>query len=299
MKVLARYSFFNLSPDERLGLVRILFFGALVFSINFDHLTSFVGLALDIKCSQNMGIWYFFEFSKTQMSVLKYVCMISAVTSCIGFFTRLSYWLCFLSLLFLNMYALKFCFWNHVYLPLHFPMLFWALLDRNSTFRVDQFLKIRFLNSKSSIDSTDFLVKANRVFFAIIFFAAGYSKLKNGGLDWIFSSSLQNILYLQNFLTRSADTPELFVKLNHWLIQFPKLCSFLALDTILIELITPIALFSKRAQKYIILHLIVLQFGFYVFTYINFLIWLLIYLFWLPLLKEEPTVRMVIAGKPT
>lgn len=283
----------NLNPQQRLGLLRIAFFGLFLYLVKFNYLTEFLNLKFDLRCSSNMGIWFFWEISDANFIVLKWICIAAAITSCLGLLTRLSYFTLFASFLILNMYALKFCYWNHLYMPLHIPIFLWALLDRHSSYRLDDFIfKRNQVSSDIAASDINFFIKVNRIFFCIVFFSTGWAKLNEGGVNWVFSDSLRHMLNVQNFANANTILFDFFQSINHWLMEYPSLCMLLALDTILIELLTPIALFSVRASRLVILHLVLMQIGITVVMYINFSSWYIIYLFWLPLFPGvEPTLK--------
>lgn len=187
---------------------------------------------------------------------------------------------------------LKFCYYNHQYMPLHLALLFWFLLDDFSGLRLDSLLFKKLItqnNSQTIKERYLFFIKTFRVYFCIIFFASGFSKILFGGLNWIFSDSLLYYINLQNYANAGVMNIQPFQKFNHFIQKYPILVRLIALDTVLIELLSPLALFSKLMSKLIPLHLFLFLIGVYVILYIDFTVWFCLFLFWLPLLNEEPT----------
>ncbi len=284
----------TLSLSHRAGVFRILFFGLFLYFIKFFYLVSFSNFSqMDVYCSETMGVWYYLDLSRSQLSLLAWACIIGAVFACAGLFTRLSYFVVFISFLLLNACALKYCYFNHLYMPLHIPLLFWGLLDGQSGYRLDRLIfKTKKLPEDEENKRIEFFVKCNRVFFVVVFFATGLAKLKTSGFNWIFSDSMMHMLNLQNFASDRTLVPDFFHDINSWLIANPMICIALAFMTVFIEILAPIALFSHRGMKFIVFHLVLMQIGIYVTMYINFFPWFLIYLCWLPLLKVEPTFKV-------
>jgi hypothetical protein len=82
---------------------------------------------------------------------------------------------------------------------------------------------------------------------AIVFFAAGFAKLRHRGLEWITTDSLAILLGEQ---ARLLDEP-LLPSAGLWFSGHPLLCSVLAGMTIVLEMSYPLALISRTARKVI------------------------------------------------
>lgn len=277
----------------KVGLIRILFFLFFLFKTNFHYLASFGKITINSDCSK-MGINYDLILSFEQLLFLKWIVIVFSVFSAIGFLTKFSYLIVFLSFGLINVFALKFCYYNHQYIPFHIAFLFWFLLDDFSGIRLDAliFRKKKLFSHTDLIQRYNFFVRAFRVYFCIIFFSAGVSKILYGGLDWIITNSLLNYINLQNY----ANAGMVYLKhtqfLNHLIQQYPLFVKFLAFDTILIEFLAPLALCSKNLAKFIVFHLFIFLLGIYLIMYIDFTVWFCLFLFWLPLLNPEPTFKL-------
>src|SRR5439155_26664992 len=78
---------------------------------------------------------------------------------------------------------------------------------------------------------------------AAVFFTAGATKLRRGGLEWIASSTFATILVSKHY---DPDPP--IVNWGLTLAQIPALTLAMAAGSVLLELSMPLALFSRRAR---------------------------------------------------
>lgn len=113
-------------------------------------------------------------------------------------------------------------------------------------------------------------VQLIRALISVAFFAAGLSKLRYGGLDWITSDNLQ--LYL--------GTRDEAVGLA--LAEHPLLCRALAAVTVVVELFHPLALVSRRAAMLWVPAGLACLVGFHLSLGASFWALMAIHLFWLP-----------------
>lgn len=112
---------------------------------------------------------------------------------------------------------------------------------------------------------------------ALIFLAAGVSKLRQSGLEWITSENLANLLIQSNY---TAGVP-----LTSWglyVAQYPWICRLLAAATVAFELAYPLALFSRRARRIIVPTLVLIQIGIRLLMGPSFRAMLICNLFWVP-----------------
>jgi hypothetical protein len=119
-------------------------------------------------------------------------------------------------------------------------------------------------------------VRAAWVTFALIFFAAGVSKLRHSGLEWIFSD---NMAFL---LTRAKYNDDALSSLGFYLSQYSLLPQLLAAATVALELLYPLALFSRKARWFIVPSVFFMQVGIWVFMGVSFPQFLICNLFWIP-----------------
>lgn len=110
-----------------------------------------------------------------------------------------------------------------------------------------------------------------RVVISLAFFTAGLSKLRGGGgLGWIFSDTLQ------------LTIAERALPLGLWITQWPWLCRAFAAGVVCIELLHPLALFSRRAACVFVPGSLLLLLGFWLGMGIPFWPLLGLHLFWIP-----------------
>ncbi len=103
------------------------------------------------------------------------------------------------------------------------------------------------------------------------FFAGGVAKLRLGGLDWIFSDNLALTVQVIDL-----------GPLSHWVAGKVLLGQVLAMSTLTLELVSPLAFFSRRASLVILPSLFFMLVGFAVTMRALFQIFFLTYAFWLP-----------------
>lgn len=114
------------------------------------------------------------------------------------------------------------------------------------------------------------------VVFAVIFFLAGYSKLYNGGVGWIASHSMSNIVIeVQNTRPPRLDVREYMHLLMY---VFP----VVALITVVVELAAPLALFWRWARVLIVPSLLGMQLGIFLLMGDDFRQFMVLYLFFVP-----------------
>lgn len=109
-----------------------------------------------------------------------------------------------------------------------------------------------------------------RVVISLAFFTAGLSKLRNGGVAWIVSDTLQ------------LTIAERGLPLGLWLAQWPLACRALAAGIVFVEFFHPLALFSRRAACFFIPASMLLLLGFWLVMGVGFWPLFLLHLFWIP-----------------
>lgn len=263
-----------------LGLVRILFFSIVFWTTANSYIGEFSKIPATFHCPQTTtGAWAYIHLSAEAARGLMVLYNVVLLTALFGLFTRTSYWLCFFSSSLIYLNSLKYCYYDHRQLPLQLALVFFALLDKNSRFRLDHLIW-----SKSEKEEGDpaYLLQVLRIQFCLVFFAAGFSKLRYSGLDWITTETLRNFLILQNFFFEGTWEQKAFFFINDWVVRFPWLCQLLAFETIAIELMAPLALYRSRWSRSIVLNLFLMQIGIYFLMYFAFSPWFALYVFWIP-----------------
>jgi hypothetical protein len=113
-------------------------------------------------------------------------------------------------------------------------------------------------------------VRLVQVLVTLVFLGAGVSKLRQSGLEWIFSENLR-------FLLLERRRP-----LGLWVAQYGWLCQLLAGVTVAVELASPLALFGRAVRRLLIPTLFAMQVGIYLLMGTSFTEFMVAYLFWVP-----------------
>jgi len=116
---------------------------------------------------------------------------------------------------------------------------------------------------------------------SIIFFSAGVSKLRHGGLAFVTSDALATHFIHSNYgLGRPAGAP--LVDWGLWFAHHPVLCRAMGAGSLLFELALPLALFSRWARRLVVPGVFSLQLGITFLMGPDFLRFAFCYLFWVP-----------------
>ena len=125
-------------------------------------------------------------------------------------------------------------------------------------------------------------VQLVRLVFVTVFLAAGVSKLRQAGLDWVLSDTLRNYFLENQYVFRSEGGAGWSHVLADWLIARPGLCRVLAVTALGVELGAPAALFSRYARCCLIPLVFLFQVGNALLLYQDFFFaYLGLYFFWM------------------
>ena len=116
--------------------------------------------------------------------------------------------------------------------------------------------------------------------FILVFCAAGISKLRNSGLEWVTSDYMAT-LFISKGLAGDRAEP-LIGWLPFWLGSKVWLCSFLAGLTVMLECCAPLALVNRHMRMVIVPGLFLMVLGFWIVMGIPFPQLLAAFVFWLP-----------------
>ncbi len=202
----------------------------------------------------------------------------SLLTSMLGLFTRTSILISSVSGFILIGISYSYGYFNHVYLPIALTLLIMPMIPFGKNLSIDALI-FRKKNSKSNQDANDYMFYA-RAILTIIFFLAGYSKLKNGGIEWLSGETLSNYIIRSPLLFHDVNPLANSLSLNLRIANINWICKFLSYFTVIIELAAPLALLPSRFFKWIIPALFVMQIGIYFTIYVNFRVYLCLYIFW-------------------
>ncbi len=123
-----------------------------------------------------------------------------------------------------------------------------------------KFLKLR--KSRMLSGSYSWPIKLLMIFFASIYVSAGFSKIYNGGMEWLWGDTVKNYFLFSHYKS-DLDQLGISLGLGLFMAQFPLLCKFGGLATIIIELGTLFAPFFKKAKYFFISAMFLWHIGFY------------------------------------
>jgi hypothetical protein len=266
-----------------LGICRILFFGML-FLLYLPH-----DFSQWSEVSQ--AFWMpsdLFKFGHLSVGsghtlvVIQIIWKIALLFSCVGLFTRLSTITALIFGAYLIGLAHSFGKVQHDDAIVAISIGVMALSRCGDSFSIDAMIsRARQRQSVHAKQSGEYKwpVQIICVLFSLAFFSAGISKLRHGGMNWIFSDSLAILLVRHHYHVSDSD-PLVSWGLN--LAQHPFLYKTLALLTVAGEVGYPLALFSFRARRIFVPLMLLIQLGIRVVMGPSFNQFLICNLFWVP-----------------
>ena len=280
----ARFWFAPASP-WRLGLCRAGFFGS--FYILFLTSTDLRWYALFPPGFYQPHSFFFRLVLPTPtwdvFSWLVTAFEISVILAALGLLTRLATTTAFV----LGLYVLGLQFnygylhWAHAIVPIVTGIL--ALSPCGDALSVDARIRRAAKGTvKGPGGQYRWPIQLVRVVFVAVFLAAGLSKLRQAGLEWVLSDTLRNYFLENQYVFRSEGARGWSHGLADWLIVRPGLCKVFAATALGVELTSPAALFSRCARGWLIPLLFLFQVGNALLLYQDFLFaYLGLYLFWM------------------
>lgn len=281
-----RWMRFWFEPVEplNLGLCRILFFGAFfMFYLRQD----FSGWA-EVPDIFWRPVWLFEilhlpVLPEDLIAMLQTIWKASLALSCIGLFTRASTVCSFVLGAYLIGLPNNFGTIHHADALVVIVLGIMALSRCGDSCSIDRLIQRTHRSSNLSeripLVSGEYTwpVRAVWLMFALIFFAAGATKLMTSGLEWILSDNMRLVLLQSQY---RADPPLVSWGLD--LAQYSWLPQLLAAATIVLEVGYPLALFSRRARWIIVPAVFSMQVGIRVLMGPWFATFLICNLFWIP-----------------
>jgi hypothetical protein len=131
-------------------------------------------------------------------------------------------------------------------------------------------------------------IRLVRVMMALIFFAAGVSKLRHSGLEWIFSDNLSLLLLRQQYHLSDGEP------LTRWGISIANhawASRGLAAISVVIETMFPLTLFSRRARQVLVPAGLCFLIGIRVLMGPTFEQFMMCYVFWVPWSRVATAIR--------
>jgi hypothetical protein len=241
---------FEPAPAERLGMSRVLFFGALfLFYVRQDF--SNWG---DVSSAFLTRVWLFDVlhlplFSKDSLVILQFIWKLSLAFSCIGLLTRFSTATAFLLGLYFLGLPNNFGKVHHYDQPLVFILGLMAFSRCGDSRSVDGFVASRRgpRTAARPPPSGEYTwpIRLVWLILALVFFAAGASKIRQSGLEWVASDNLATLLIQAHYHFTNSDP---LVPWSLQLARYESICQSLAALTILLEVGYPLVLVSRVAR---------------------------------------------------
>jgi hypothetical protein len=269
---------FEPSSALNLGICRAMFFGGLFLFYAMDDFSGWGAV--------DHGFWMPLPLFKRlwalpveTLQVMQIAWKLSLLLSCLGLFTRTA----MVGALLLGTYLLglphNFGKTHHIDAILVLVMAMLAVSRAGDAFSLDRLLQgHRFSSAPPLSGEYTWPIRGACTVYTLVFFAAGYAKLRSSGLGWIFSDNMQ-ITLVQASYHQAAHDP--VMGWNLWLAQFPLLGRTAAAGAVAIELAAPLALFWRPARRVIVPSLILLMIGIRILLGPAFFEFLLCNVFWM------------------
>ena len=176
------------------------------------------------------------------IGVLQAIWKLSLITSALGLLTRFS--LIVAAVLGFFLLGLPNCFGKIHHLD-GFPvllLLIFALSRCGDAFALDRVLWRRRNMSAEPSGEYTWPVRLGQALFLLIFFAAGFSKIRHSGFAWMTADNMRFLLLGNLFIH------EPWTRLGTLIVQSDALCFFGAVATVAVELSALLALFFQRLR---------------------------------------------------
>ena len=213
--------------------------------------------------------------------------LLALACSCLGLLTRLSTFLSFWLALYLLWIPHNYGKLHHTDMITVLVLAVFMLSRCGDTWSLDRVLKRKFRGQEARVTADvppsgeyTWPIRIAWVIIVSIFFAAGITKLRNSGLDWVFSDNFSVMLIKVNYLAYIGYPPLLDWGL--YVAPHVLLCQLLAGSTLLLELLSPLALFSRIARRIIAPALALFVLSILLFFMPGFVELFVCQLFWVP-----------------
>ncbi len=289
-----RHFWFEPATPFNLSFCRILFFGSmLLFYLQID----FSDWA-EVDKFFWKPIWLFkhfhlFVLSKDQLVIIQFIWKAALGLSCIGLFTRPSTIISFVLGIYLLGLPHNFGRTSHEDAILVFVLGIMALSRCSDSLSVDHLLlglRNRNLQSPNQpIMSGEYTwpIRVIWLVMALIFFAAGASKIIKTGTEWVMSNNMSILLLQFDYRNSPLTSWGVFIAQYGWL------CQMLAAGTIIFETCFPLALLSRKARWIVVPVMASIQLGIQILMGIYFTQFMIVYLFWISWDRVSPVIRAV------
>ena len=274
---------FEPGPAAALGICRVLFFGTLLLW-QLPHDFSPWGAYSSVFW---MPIWLFDTFhvpalSAPAIAAMEAIWKAALFFAAIGLFTRPAMAIAFVLGTYLMGLPHNFGQTQHFDTLVVFACGALAISRAADAVSVDAWIASRrHPSSEPPPDDGEYTwpIRFVWVAMAMIFCAAGISKLRHSGLDWIFSDNLALLLQRQQYHISDGEP---WTNWGLWVAQHPWVARSMAASSVTIETLFPLALFSRRARWIFVPAGLLFLVGIRALMGPTFEQFMLCYVFWIP-----------------
>jgi len=277
---------FEPAPPQNLGLCRVIFFGAVLLFYLPKDFSGWATVAEVFWRPLALFRWLHLKtFSQEHLEIMQLAWKTALALSCIGLLTRLSVAASFVLGIYLLGLPHNFGKVHHADAILIFVFGIMAISHCGDSCSLDRILrnKTSFIASraKRTLRSAEYTWPIRTIWLAMafVFFAAGWSKIRQSGMAWITSDQLRIFLLQHNYYLSDSDP------LTSWglvVAQYPGICHLLAAATIVIETSYPLALFSRSARRIVVPAAFLMLVAIRVLMGPGFEVLMICHIFWVP-----------------
>ncbi len=286
---------FEAALPDNLGLCRIILFGAMfLFYVltpwlfpSWGYRENFAPWGSVSRAFWNpvwlMSVLHLPPASTQGMAAIQIVWRAAMLFSCIGLFTRISTVISFAFGLYLVGVSSSFGKTHHLEQVVIFSFLIMACSRCGDAWSIDALIRKRraqkIQGPPEMSGEYTWPVRMIWVLITLIYFAAGISKVRHSGFEWINSDNMRNTLLSHYYHSSSADP------LTTWgplMARSALMSRLLAVCGMGFELVMPIALFSRRARWVLVPGIVAMQIGISMLVGPNFYQIMLCQLLWVP-----------------
>lgn len=273
-------AFFTPKKPTFLGVCRFAMFGWILlwyFSTDFAFLAEYpVQMWEPVPLLKLLGLTA--QPSLAVVTTLKTIWLISLFLACIGLFTRLSIASSFLLGCYLLAATHSFYKINHSDAGLLMAMFVLIFSRCGDAFSVDSLRKALRNEGRTVASSGEYHwpVQMVRIIWVIVFFLAGFAKLRNGGWDWMFSDSMANLVLSKQYTWEPPTALGWYFLAHTWT------CVAMSTGAVIVELLSPLVLFTRITRLLIVPSMLGMQIGIRLTMGDDFTQFMSLYLFFVP-----------------
>lgn len=270
-----------MSPMAQLGLVRILFFWLAYWQLAaHDYFLLWGGVPAEFWYPN--GVMEFFSRPPLSQDILMSLFTIWRWTFfplIFGLGYRFIAPVNFVLGFIIVSFAHSFGYQTHTYMPVILVTLPLSLSPASDALSLDRLIrKNSFILKPEVHERTLFNMK---LVFCLVFFAAGTSKVINGGWEWVAGDTLRNYFLNASLVYSDINFRANDLAINILLYNWPILCKVFAGLAITIECSTLLILWKERLGVLIVPALFIMQVAIYFTIFVNFSSYISLYIVWI------------------